>query len=98
MIIIKYLISLKIFLTSPGSSPVSSNILVGKGLCTSSMDCGHEILVSSPVLFLGTDWVFELGLTRLGLGLGGVGTGLDNYFFFFFSSSMFKINVFYDNS
>ena len=42
----------------------------------------HKILVSSPVPFL-PYWAFELGLTGLGKGLGGLGTkgmglGLDN--------------------
>ena len=37
----------------------------------------YRILVSAPVL-LGTILGFELGWTLLGLGLGGLGTGLDD--------------------
>ena len=42
--------------------------MVGGGL--------HDFNVSRSSL--GTYWVFELGWTELGLGLGGLGTGLDN--------------------
>ena len=43
----------------------------------------HKIVSTSP---LGTDWAFELGMTGLGLGIGGLGTkglglGLDNLMF-----------------
>ena len=41
------------------------------------------ISVSVSTSPLGHDWVFELGLTGLGLGLGGLGLalGLDNMYY-----------------